>query len=117
MWISNGEIADVAIIWAHSEDGIRGFLLEKQTPGFEAHPVRRRYSQRASVTSVLNLKNVSVPVENVLPGTKGLKSALMCLNEARYGIAWRAVDAAMTCYAQPVRYVPVPTAMSRSWSL
>jgi glutaryl-CoA dehydrogenase len=104
MWISNGESADVAIIWARSEDGIRGFLVEKETPGFEARPIRRRYSQRASVTSVLTLSNVRIPAENVLPGTRGLKSTLMCLNEARYGIAWGAVGAAMACYEAALDY-------------
>jgi len=104
MWITNGEIADVAIIWAQTEDGIRGFLVEKDTPGFSAHPIARKFSLRASVTSALVLKDVHIPSENLLPGTSGLKSALMCLNEARYGIAWGAVGAAMACYEAALEY-------------
>ncbi len=104
MWITNGELADVAVIWTHTEEGIRGFLVEKGTPGFEAHPITHKYSLRASVTSELTLDDVRVPAENLLPGTDGLKSALMCLNEARYGIAWGAVGAAMACYEIALEY-------------
>ncbi len=104
MWITNGEIADVAVIWARTEDGIRGFLVEKDTPGFSAHPIARKFSLRASVTSALVLKDVHIPSENLLPGTSGLKSAFMCLNEARYGIAWGAVGAAMACYEAALEY-------------
>lgn len=104
MWITNGEIADVAIIWARTEEGIRGFLVEKGTPGFSAHPISRKFSLRASVTSTLVLKNVRIPENNLLPGTQGLKSALMCLNEARYGIAWGAIGAAMACYDSALNY-------------
>jgi glutaryl-CoA dehydrogenase len=98
LWITNGELADVGVIWARTEGGIRAFLVEKGAPGFEAYPIRRKYSMRASVTSGLVLDAVRVPAENLLPGTEGLRSALMCLNEARYGIAWGAVGAAMACY-------------------
>jgi glutaryl-CoA dehydrogenase len=98
LWITNGELADVAVIWARTEGGIRAFLVEKGTPGFEAYPIRRKYSMRASVTSGLVLDAVRVPGDSLLPGTDGLKAALMCLNEARYGIAWGAVGAAMACY-------------------
>ncbi len=104
MWITNGEIADVAVIWAQTEEGIGGFLVEKGTPGFEAYDIARKYSHRASVTSGLMLDEVRVPAENLLPGTEGLKSALMCLNEARYGIAWGAVGAAMACYEVALEY-------------
>jgi glutaryl-CoA dehydrogenase len=104
MWITNGEMADVAVIWARAEEGIRGFLVERGTPGFAAHPITHKYSLRASVTSELTLDDVRVPVENLLPGTDGLKSALMCLNEARYGIAWGAVGAAMACYEIALEY-------------
>jgi glutaryl-CoA dehydrogenase len=104
MWITNGEIADVAVIWARSDEGIRGFLVEKGTPGFSARPIQRKYSLRASVTSALVLDNARIPAENLLPGTEGLKSALMCLNEARYGIAWGAVGAAMACYETALNY-------------
>ncbi len=98
MWITNGELADVAVIWAQTEQGIRGFLVEKGMPGFLAMPIPWKYSLRASVTSSLVLEDVRVPEQNLLPGTMGLKSALMCLNEARFGIAWGAVGAAMACY-------------------
>ena len=104
MWITNGELADVAVVWAHTEEGIRGFLVEKGTPGFTAQSIRRKYSLRASVTSSLTLKDVRIPAENLLPGTVGLKSALMCLNEARYGIAWGAVGAAAACYGAALEY-------------
>jgi glutaryl-CoA dehydrogenase len=104
MWITNGELADVAVIWARAEEGIRGFLVEKGRPGFQAYDIARKYSHRASVTSGLMLDEVRVPAENLLPGTEGLKSALMCLNEARYGIAWGAVGAAMACYEVALEY-------------
>lgn len=104
MWITNGELADVAVIWAHAEDGIRGFLVEKGMPGFQAFPIPWKYSLRASVTSGLTLEDVRVPAENLLPGTEGIKSGLMCLNEARYGIAWGAVGAAMACYETAFEY-------------
>lgn len=105
MWITNGSLADVAVIWAKTEnDLIRGFLVEKGTPGFTAHDITRKFSLRASVTSALTLEDVSVPEENLLPGTDGLKSALMCLNEARYGIAWGAVGAAEACYETALKY-------------
>jgi glutaryl-CoA dehydrogenase len=98
MWITNGEIAHVAVIWARSEEGIRGFLVEKDTPGFTARPVKGKFSMRASVTSALSLDNVLVPAANVLPGARGLRSILMCLNEARFGVAWGALGAAIACY-------------------
>ncbi len=99
MWITNGSIADVAVVWAKTQDGqIRGFLVEKGMPGFSARLIEHKFSLRASVTSVLNFDNVEVPEGNLLPGTEGLKSALICLNEARYGIAWGSVGAAIACY-------------------
>lgn len=104
MWITNGELADVAVVWARAEEGIRGFLVEKGTPGFAAHPIRMKYSLRASVTSALTFRDVRIPFENLLPGTVGLKSALACLNEARYGIAWGALGAAMACYGAALEY-------------
>jgi glutaryl-CoA dehydrogenase len=104
MWITNGELADVAVIWAQTEEGIRGFLVEKGMRGFQAHHIARRYSHRASVTSGLMFDEVRVPKENLLPGTEGIKSALMCLNEARFGIAWGAVGAAMACYEIALEY-------------
>ena len=104
MWITNGELADVAVIWARTDKGIRGFLVEKGTPGFQAVPIKHKFSLRASVTSQLMLDEVRIPAENLLPGTDGIKSALMCLNEARYGIAWGAVGAAMACYDTALEY-------------
>lgn len=107
MWITNGGIADVAVVWAKSEGGkgpIRGFLVEKGTPGFSSHHISRKFSLRASVTSALVLDDVSIPAENLLPGADGLKSALRCLNEARYGIAWGAVGAAMACFETALNY-------------
>lgn len=103
-WITNGELADVAVIWARTDEGIRGFLVEKNMPGFRAFPIDRKYSHRASFTSSLALDDVRVPAENMLPGTEGLKSVLMCLDEARFGIAWGAVGAAQACYEIALDY-------------
>ena len=98
-WITNGTLADVAVVWAHCEDdAIRGFLVEKGTPGFEARDYHNKHSLRASVTSELFLDNCRIPADNLLPGTSGLKHALSCLTQARYGIAWGAVGAAMSCF-------------------
>jgi len=103
-WITNGTVADLAVIWAKVDDGdagsIRGFLVEKGTPGFSAREVEGKFSLRASVTAELHLDGVRVPAESVLPGTEGLglRGPLRCLNEARYGIAWGAVGAAIACW-------------------
>jgi len=98
-WITNGTIADVALVWAKCEDSqIRGFLVEKGTDGFQAKDYHNKLSLRASVTSELFLDDCRVPVSNLLPGTDGLKHALMCLTQARYGIAWGALGSAMACY-------------------
>ena len=98
-WITNGSIADVAIIWARCDDKkIRGFLVEKETPGFGSRDYHNKHSLRASVTSELVLDDCHVDESSLLPETTGLKSALMCLNQARYGIAWGAVGAAMACF-------------------
>jgi glutaryl-CoA dehydrogenase len=110
MWITNGSIADVALIWARSESDdnkIRGFLVETNTPGFKADDVHGKWSLRASVTSGLSLQDVRVPAENVLPGSGGLKSPLMCLNQARFGIGWGAIGAAMSCYDTALQYAKV----------
>lgn len=103
-WITNGTIADVAVVWAKTSDGIRGFFVEKGTRGFSAPEIKHKMSLRASVTSQLILEDCEIPGENLLPGTAGLKSALMCLNQARYGIAWGALGAAMACYHAAVEY-------------
>src|SRR4051812_2618028 len=107
MWITSGSIADVAVIWAKvSDEGdrVRGFLVETDRAGFSADDVHGKWSLRASVTSGLSLQDVRVPACNVLPKTEGLKNALMCLNQARYGIAWGAVGAAMSCYDTALQY-------------
>ena len=98
MWITNGSIADIAVIWARTDEGIRGFLVEKGAPGFTARDIKNKYSLRCSITSELYLENCEIPAENLLPGTQGLRSALSCLDQARYGIAWGAVGAASACY-------------------
>ena len=110
MWITNGSIADVALIWAKSEadnNRIRGFLVETDRPGFKAQDVHGKWSLRASVTSGLSLQDVRIPAENLLPGTDGLKSPLMCLNQARFGIGWGAIGAAMSCYDTALQYSKV----------
>jgi len=105
MWITNGSIADVAVVWAKCEDEeVRGFLVEKGTPGFKAWPIHGKYSLRASVTSGLAMSDCAVPAENMLPGVKGLKGPLSCLNQARYGIGWGAIGAAMACYDTALGY-------------
>ncbi|MFQ5745103.1 MAG: acyl-CoA dehydrogenase family protein [Acidobacteriota bacterium] len=104
MWITNGTLADLAVIWAKTEEGIRGFLVPTDAPGFTAHPVKGKYSLRASDTAELVLEGCRIPKGNLLPGSGGLKSPLSCLNQARYGIAWGAVGAAMACYDEAVRY-------------
>ena len=111
MWITSGSIADVAVIWAKLEDPstekeprIRGFLVETDRPGFSAQDVHGKWSLRASVTSGLSLQNVRIPAANLLPGSDGLKSPLECLSQARYGIAWGAIGAAMACYDTALQY-------------
>ena len=105
MWITSGSIADVAVIWAKCEDDkIRGFLVEKAAPGFKAWDVHGKYSLRASVTSGLAMTDCKIPAENLLPGVQGLKGPLSCLNQARYGIGWGAIGAAMACYDTALQY-------------
>ncbi len=120
MWITSGSIADVAMIWAKVENPkeekderntrntkdecVRGFLVETDRPGFKAQDIHGKWSLRASVTSGLSLQDVRIPESNLLPATQGLKSPLMCLNQARYGIAWGAIGAAMACYDCALQY-------------
>lgn len=104
MWITNGTIADVAVVWAQTEDGIQGFLVEKGMKGFSAPEMKGKLSLRASVTSELVLDNVEVPESNRLQNVTGLKGPLSCLNQARYGIAWGAIGAAQGCLEEAVRY-------------
>jgi glutaryl-CoA dehydrogenase len=104
-WITNGSLAQVAVIWAHTDDGVRGFLVETDRPGFEARDIQGKFSLRASVTSELFLHDVEVPEETaLLPGVAGLKGPLSCLTQARYGIAWGALGAAMACYDEALHY-------------
>jgi glutaryl-CoA dehydrogenase len=110
MWITSGSIANVAVVWAKLEDEdnrIRGFLVEADRPGFKSDDVHGKWSLRASVTSGLSLQDVRIPAENILPGSGGLKSPLMCLNQARYGISWGAIGAAMSCYDTALQYSKV----------
>jgi glutaryl-CoA dehydrogenase len=115
MWITSGSIADIAVIWAKVPDEddpsgketVRGFLVETDRPGFRAHEVHGKWSLRASITSGLSLQDVHIPAANLLPGTSGLRSPLMCLNQARYGISWGAIGAAMDCYDTALQYAKV----------
>jgi len=105
MWITNGSIADVALVWAKCEDDkIRGFLVEKGTKGFKTWDVHGKLSLRASITSGLAMNDCEIPAENVLPGVAGLKGPLSCLTQARYGIGWGAIGAAMACYDTALQY-------------
>jgi glutaryl-CoA dehydrogenase len=104
MWITNGAIADLAVVWAQTEEGIRGFIIEKGMKGFSAPEIENKFSLRASVTSALFFDHVRVPQENVLPGVVGLKGPLSCLTQARYGIAWGVIGAAQACLGQLLDY-------------
>lgn len=97
-WITNGSLADVAVVWARTPEGIRGFLVEKGTPGFSASDIHGKLSMRASVTSSLHFADCVIPDENRLPCAKGLRAALSCLSQARFGIGWGVLGAAMDCY-------------------
>lgn len=104
MWITNGSIADVAVVWAKSKRGIKGFLVEKGTPGFSTRDIKGKFSLRASITSELIFEDCRVHKDNMLPKAKGLKAPLSCLNQARYGIAWGALGAAFACYEIALKY-------------
>jgi glutaryl-CoA dehydrogenase len=104
MWITNGSVADLCICWAMTDEGIRGFIVERGTKGFDAPAIERKFSLRASVTSALFFDNVVVPEENVLPMVTGLKGPLSCLTQARYGITWGVIGAAQACLAQLIDY-------------
>ncbi|MER5866036.1 acyl-CoA dehydrogenase family protein [Kitasatospora sp. NPDC002040] len=104
MWITNGSISDVAVVWAQTEDGVRGFLVERGTPGFSATDVHGKLSLRASVTSELVFDEVVLPADAVLPGVRGLRGPLSSLGEARYGILWGTVGAARDCYTTALDY-------------
>jgi glutaryl-CoA dehydrogenase len=116
-WITNGSISDVAVVWAKLEqdgkDVIRGFLVEKERKGFTRHEIEGKFSFRASITSELIFEDCWIPAENLLPGSGGLKSPLMCLTQARYGIAWGATGAAIACYESAVDYAKNRVMFSR----
>ncbi len=104
LWITNGGIADVAVVWARAEDGVRGFIVPRGTRGYTTRDIHRKLSLRASVTSELILQDCVLPETSVLPGVSGLKGPLSCLNEARYGIIWGAMGAARSCYQAALDY-------------
>jgi glutaryl-CoA dehydrogenase len=105
LWITNGSVADVAVVWAKGDDGeIGGYLVEKGTPGYSTIDIHGKFSMRASITSELAFADCRIPLENKLPGVKGLKGPLSCLSQARYGIAWGAIGAAMGCYDWALQY-------------
>jgi len=104
MWITNGSIAGVAVVWAQTDDGVQGFLLEAEMPGFSTHDIGRKFSLRASITSELYFDNVRVPDANRLPGVCGLKGPLSCLTQARYGISWGPIGAAIACFTTALEY-------------
>jgi glutaryl-CoA dehydrogenase len=108
-WITNGSAADVALVWARAEDGIRGFLVERGTQGFTASDIHGKLSMRASVTSSLRFDDCRVPETALLPEAKGLKAALSCLTQARYGIGWGVIGAAMDCYETARAYTVART--------
>ena len=114
MWITNGSIADLALIWAKTDEGIKGFLVETNTPGFTANEIENKFSLRASITAELFLDNVRVPNDNVLPGVKGLKGPLSCLTQARYGISWGVIGAAEACLEQLIEYAQTRVLFDRT---
>jgi glutaryl-CoA dehydrogenase len=104
MWITNGTLAEVAVVWAQTDEGIRGFVVPTATPGFTATKIGRKLSLRASITAELSFDDVRLPGDAVFPDVRGLKGPLTCLNEARYGILWGVVGAARACYAEALSY-------------
>lgn len=104
MWITNGGVADLAVVWARAEDGIRGFLVERGTPGFTTSDIHHKLSLRASVTSELHFEECRVPASNMLPNVKGMRGPLSCLNEARFGISWGVTGAARACFETALEY-------------
>ena len=104
MWITNATIADAAVVWAKTDEGIKGFIVEKDMPGYVAQEIENKFSLRASVTGALFFDNVRVPKENVLPGVSSLKGPLSCLTQARYGITWGVIGAAQACLDEVLKY-------------
>jgi glutaryl-CoA dehydrogenase len=113
MWITNGAIADLAVVWAMTPDGVRGFLVEEGSPGFSAAEIHHKFSLRASVTAALYFDNVLVPESRLLPGVVGLKGPLSCLTQARYGICWGVIGAAQACLRQLLDYTATRTLFGR----
>jgi len=113
MWITNGNLAHIAIVWAQTDDGIQGFIVEKGMPGFTAQEIHKKMSLRASVTSALFFDNVRVPEANRLPNVKGLKGPLGCLTQARYGITWGPIGAAIACFTEATAYAKERTLFDR----
>ena len=113
MWITNGGLADLAVVWARAEDGIRGFLVERGTPGFTTSDIHHKFSLRASVTSELHFDECRIPAKNMLPNVCGLRGPLSCLNEARYGVAWGAIGALSACYETAFGYAKTRTQFNR----
>jgi glutaryl-CoA dehydrogenase len=114
MWITNGSIADLALIWAMTDEGIKGFLVETNTPGFTANEIENKFSLRASVTAELFLDNVRVSEDNLLPGVQGLKGPLSCLTQARYGISWGVIGAAEACLEELIEYTQTRVLFDRT---
>jgi glutaryl-CoA dehydrogenase len=112
-WITNGSIADVAVVWARTDDGIRGFLVEKGAPGFGARKYDNKFSLRASVTSEISFQDVELAADAMLPGAKGLKCPLTCLTQARFGVAWGVIGMAMTVFDEALRYGQTRTQFGR----
>ncbi|MFD5326202.1 acyl-CoA dehydrogenase family protein [Streptomyces sp. NPDC127092] len=116
MWITNGSVADVAVVWARTEDGVRGFVVPTDTPGFSAPEIKRKLSLRASVTSELVMEDVRLPADAMLPGARGLSGPLGCLNEARFGIVFGALGAARDCLEAAISYAGDRTVFARPLS-
>ena len=104
MWITNATIADAAVVWAKTEEGVKGFIVEKDMPGFDTQEIENKFSLRASVTGALFFDNVRIPEANVLPGVSSLKGPLSCLTQARYGISWGVIGAAQACLDEVLKY-------------
>ena len=104
MWITNGSIADICVVWAMTDEGVKGFIVEKDMPGFSAQEIHNKFSLRASITAGLFFDNVRIPEENLLSGITGMKGPLSCLNQARYGISWGVIGAAQACLNEALNY-------------
>lgn len=113
MWITNGSIADVAIVWASTDEGVRGFLVEKGMPGFTTRDILKKYSLRASITSELFFENVKLPASSMLPNVSGLRGPLSCLTQARYGITWGGIGAAIACFNEALEFAKIRVVFKR----